>query len=175
MTIVRKFGGSAVGLSVTGASFAASLPTPVEAALTGADLSALNGSYVEPLPLAQTLGVPTDGEAGKGLEAVPPPGSTWTTVDVGERGLLDAILDTLVNTSRRFGIMGVAEIMSLRSFRAFDGHSGAGAVSTDGALVVATAVQMSVVSFRGHAPGAAIVAMSYAPGDHRVATGGVYH
>lgn len=96
MTIVRKFGGSSTGLSVTGSSFAAPLPTAEEAAATGADLSASIVAARSDLPIARGTAPAADG-----LAATPPPGSTWTTVDVGERGLLDAVLDTLVHTHRR--------------------------------------------------------------------------
>lgn len=96
MTIVRKFGGSTAGLSVTGSSFAAPLPTPEEAAATGADLNAIPAAHQPDLPVARGTAL----APGGGLNASPPPGSAWTTVDVGDRGLLDAVLDTLVHTHR---------------------------------------------------------------------------
>jgi hypothetical protein len=98
MTIVRKFGGSGVGLSVTSASFSATLPTPSEAAATGAALPP--PGYAESVVL-HAPPVARSGGVSSGLDAAPPEGSTWTTVDIGNRGLLDAVLDTLVHTHRR--------------------------------------------------------------------------
>jgi hypothetical protein len=95
MVIVRKFGGSNVGLSVTASSFAARLPTQAEAAELGAvppDASTLS-NVSEP--------VERSGDAIDGLDVAPPDGSTWNTVDVGDRGLLEAVLDTLSHSHHR--------------------------------------------------------------------------
>jgi hypothetical protein len=75
-------------------------------------------------------------------------------------------------TSSGFALC-VSDLMSVSPRPLYFGRmfSGAGAVTEEGAPVIATAVQMSMMSFRGHAPGAAVCAMSHSPEDGRVATG----
>lgn len=102
MTIVRKFGGSAVGLSVTGSSFAAPLPSLDEAVASGARVPRATELRSEPPVVALV----DEAAAGHRPDAAPPPGSSWTTVDVGDRGLVDAVLDTLVHAHRRWGGRG---------------------------------------------------------------------
>ena len=99
MTIVRKFGGAAVGLSVTGSSFAAPLPSLDEAVASGARVPTATELRPEPPVVALVDGA----VSGHRPDTAPPPGSSWTTVDVGDRGLVDAVLDTLVHAHRRWG------------------------------------------------------------------------
>ena len=142
--IIKRFGAS-TGLSISSSTFSAALPPEAVDAVVAAQAAVA----AAPPPVHPPADAPATAAAG----ADPHSPTTWTTVDVGARGLLDAVLHTLN-----------------------DSHAGladGGRRAADGSLLGAiTALQMNCLAFRGHAAGAAITSLSSDPRNGRVATGG---
>lgn len=174
VSIVRKFGTTG-GLSVTSSTFSAAMSPEamsamVDAARQQAEAAARygggsgSGSGANASEQQQALSPqqqqPSAGGAGGGGG-----GTTWTTVDVGDMGLLDAVLHTLSSSHAAVAAHAAAQVRAGGS-----GGSGPGSVVPEVGAV--TAVQMSAIAFRGHAPGAAITSLSHDPRDGRAVTGG---
>ena len=168
-TIIKKWG-KAGGLSVLASTFSAALPPEAlkevmaqAAAVTAA--TANSGAAGGALP--QGSGVITRGPGGAGGGGGGT-GSAWTTVDVGDMGLLDAVLYTL-ESSHAAARQAAATVRLGGGTVTDDDRAAAAAAAGMGAI---TAVQMSCLAFRGHAPGAAITCLDHDAEDGRAVTGG---
>jgi WD40 repeat protein len=143
-----------VPASVSGAGGASSKAKKgmqiVKAFGSAVGLSVIGSSFAAPVPNIATtaipVGAPPVGGAGSPITSSQTVGNATSVTVSLDNGLLDAVLYALTNTH-------VA--LQARSGQA-----------------TATAVHMSCLAFRGHAPGAAITSMVHSAEDGRVVTGG---
>ena len=187
-SIIKKWG-TAKGLSVLASTFSAALPpealkevlaqaAAAQAAVASAHATSTSGGQHAPsATTASGAAHPTSTSGGAAH------GSTWTSVDVGDMGLLDAVLYTLESShaaARQAVATATATALATGSS---SGRLGGGTALSSGdearlaaaaaaGMGAITAVQMSCLAFRGHAPGAAITCLDHDPVDGRAVTGG---